>query len=100
MALTCPGIPESPPNPERFTSISHLDGRWAALQPRRLPGDPGIGGRLVVAVIVAEIGDITPVPPLGPAVLVGRAGAGHRESDTKGIRGRITKQGSRLLRYS
>jgi len=35
---------------------------------------PGIG-RVLGAVIVAEIGDITRVPPSGPAVLVGQADA-------------------------
>jgi transposase len=33
-------------------------------------------------------------------VLVGRADPRHRESDTKVVRGRITKQGSRPLRWA
>ena len=60
---------------------------------------PGIGP-VLGAVIVAEIGDITRFRH--PARLCSWAGLTprHRESDTKVIRGRITKQGSRPLRWA
>jgi transposase len=60
---------------------------------------PGIG-RVLAAVIVAEIGDIRRFA--GPAQLCSWAGMTprHRESDTKVARGHITKQGSRLLRWA
>jgi len=60
---------------------------------------PGIGP-VLGAVIVAEIGDITRFPR--PAELCSWAGLTprHRESDTKVSRGRITKQGSRNLRWA
>ena len=60
---------------------------------------PGIGP-VLGAVIVAEIGDITRFRH--PARLSSWAGLTprHYESDTKVIRGRITKQGSRPLRFS
>ena len=60
---------------------------------------PGIGP-VLGAVIVAEIGDITRFRH--PARLCSWAGLTprHYESDTTVIRGRITKQGSRVLRFS
>ncbi len=60
---------------------------------------PGIG-RVLGAVIVAEIGDITRFRH--PARLCSWAGLTprHREPDAKVVRGRITKQGSRLLRWA
>ena len=60
---------------------------------------PGIGP-VLGAVIVAEIGDITRFRH--PARLCSWAGLTprHYESDTKVIRGRITKQGSRPLRWA
>jgi transposase len=60
---------------------------------------PGIGP-VLAAIIVAEIGDITRFG--GPARLCCWAGLTprHRESDTKVVRGRITKQGSRVLRWA
>jgi transposase len=60
---------------------------------------PGIGP-VLGAVIVAEIGDITRFGH--PARLCSWAGLTprHYESDTTVIRGRITKQGSRLLRWA
>jgi transposase len=60
---------------------------------------PGIG-KVLGAVIVAEIGDITRFRH--PARLCSWAGLTprHRESDTKVVRGRITKQGSRVLRWA
>ena len=52
------------------------------------------------AILVAEIGDVTRFPT--PAHLCSWAGLTpkHRESDTKTRRGKISKQGSRLLRWA
>jgi len=60
---------------------------------------PGIGP-VLAAVIVAEIGDITRFRH--PSRLCSWAGLTprHYESDTKVVRGRITKQGSRPLRWA
>jgi transposase len=57
-------------------------------------------GRVFAAVFVAEIGDISRFP--SPEALCSWAGVTpiHRESDTKVRRGRITKQGSRLVRWA
>jgi transposase len=54
----------------------------------------------LAAVLVAEIGDVTRFQR--PEQLCCWAGLTprHRESDTKVARGRITKQGSRLLRWA
>jgi transposase len=60
---------------------------------------PGIGP-ILGAVFVAEIGDVTRFR--GPTQLASWAGLTpkHRESDTTVHRGRITKQGSRLVRWA
>ena len=60
---------------------------------------PGVGP-VLAAVFVAEIGDVTRFP--GPAQLASWAGLTpkHHESDTTVHRGRITKQGSRLVRWA
>jgi transposase len=60
---------------------------------------PGVGP-VLAAVFVAEIGDITRFQR--PEQLCCWAGLTprHRESDNKVSRGRITKQGSRLLRWA
>jgi transposase len=60
---------------------------------------PGIGP-VLAAVIAAEIGDIRRFP--GPGQLASWAGLTprHYESDTKVIRGHVTKQGSRMLRWA
>jgi transposase len=60
---------------------------------------PGVGPTLA-AVFVAEIGDITRFAR--PAQLASWAGLTpkHHESDTTVHRGRITKQGSRLVRWA
>lgn len=75
---------------------------------RRLAGHPGYEairqipgvGKILAAVFVAEIGDITrfdrPQQVSSWAGLTPR----HRESDTTVIKGRITKQGSRLVRWA
>jgi hypothetical protein len=60
---------------------------------------PGIGP-VLAAVFVAEIGDVHRFP--SPAQLTCWAGLtpSHHESDTTVRRGRITKQGSRLVRWA
>ena len=57
-------------------------------------------GPTIAAILVAEIGDITRFR--SPAQLCSWAGLtpSHRESDTRTRRGKITKQGSRLLRWA
>jgi transposase len=57
-------------------------------------------GRTIAAILVAEIGDVTRFR--SPAALSSWAGLTprHRESDTKTVRGPITKQGSRLVRWA
>jgi len=57
-------------------------------------------GRTIAAVLVAEIGDVMRFP--NPEALCSWAGLTpkHRESDVKARRGEITKQGSRLVRWS
>ena len=60
---------------------------------------PGIGA-VLAAVFVAEIGDVHRFP--GPSQLASWAGLTprHHESDTTVHRGRITKQGSRQVRWA
>ena len=60
---------------------------------------PGVGP-VLGAVFVAEIGDVTRFA--GPEQLTSWAGLTprHRESDLQVHRGRITKQGSRLVRWA
>ena len=57
-------------------------------------------GRVMAAIFVAEIGDVRRFP--NPQALCSWAGLTpkHRESDTKVRRGRITKQGSVLVRWA
>ncbi|MFN2503689.1 MAG: IS110 family transposase, partial [Acidimicrobiales bacterium] len=74
----------------------------------RLCEDPGYRavqaidgvGRVMAAIFVAEIGDVGRFP--NPQALCSWAGLTprHRESDTKVRRGRITKQGSVLVRWA
>ena len=73
-----------------------LAGHDAYRAVRQLPGI----GPVLGAVIVAEIGDITRFRH--PARLCSWAGLTprHHESDTTVIRGRITKQGSPILRWA
>jgi transposase len=60
---------------------------------------PGVG-RTIAAIFVAEIGDVSRFP--NPEALSSWAGLTpkHRESDVKVRRGRITKQGSKLVRWA
>jgi transposase len=60
---------------------------------------PGIGP-VLGAVIAAEIGDITRFGDPGRLCSWAGLTPRHRESDTKVVRGRITKQGSRVLRWA
>jgi transposase len=57
-------------------------------------------GRTIAAIFVTEIGDITRFRT--PQALCSWAGLTprHRESDTKVVRGKITKQGSKLVRWA
>ena len=99
----------------RLSSIRHLidvfDSEVEALD-RQIHGelkhDPGYRaiqviegvGPILAAVFVAEIGDVTRFKS-APA-LCSWAGLTpkHRESDTKVVRGKITKQGSRIVRWA
>ena len=75
---------------------------------QQLKDDPGYRaiqvidgvGPVIAAVFVAEIGDVYRFA--SPHALCSWAGLTpkHRESDTKVIRGNITKQGSRLVRWA
>lgn len=60
---------------------------------------PGVG-KTLAAIFVAEIGDVTRFA--SPEKLCSWAGLTpkHYESDTKVIRGRVTKQGSKLVRWA
>jgi transposase len=66
---------------------------------RAIQAIPGVGP-ILAAVFVAEIGEVGRFP--GPAQLSSWAGLTprHHESDTKVHRGRITKQGNRLVRWA
>jgi len=107
------GLPQ--PYSGKVTSLRHLAGELSAeitmlgeVIASLLAGDrgyqviqqlPGIGP-VLAAVIVAEIGDVTRFK--NPGQLCSWAGLTprHRESDTKVSRGRVTKQGSRMLRWA
>jgi transposase len=73
--------------------LEHHDG-YHALQ--QLPGI----GKVLAAVIVAEIGDISRFHHPGQLCSWTGLTPRHRESDTKIARGHITKQGSRVLRWA
>jgi len=60
---------------------------------------PGIGP-VLGAVIVAEIGDITRFRTPGQLACWAGLTPRHHESDTKVIRGHVSKQGSRMLRWA
>jgi transposase len=75
---------------------------------RRLKGDPGYEavqalrgvGPVLAAVFVAEIGDVTRFATADRLCSWAGLTPRHRESDTHVQRGRITRQGSRLLRWA
>lgn len=85
-----------------FAKLTHgqlaRDPGYVAVQ--TIPGIGPVLGAVLVAVLVAEIGD---VHRFGTAERLG-CWAGmtpkHHESDTKVRKGRITKQGSRLVRWA
>ncbi len=60
---------------------------------------PGIGP-VLAAVIVAEIGDVTRVRSAGQLASWAGLTPRHYESDTKVIRGHVSRQGSRMLRWA
>jgi transposase len=60
---------------------------------------PGIGP-VLAAVIIAEIGDVTRFATPGRLASWAGLTPKHRESDTTVVRGHVTKQGSRLLRWA
>jgi transposase len=67
---------------------------WAAVQ-----AIPGVGP-VLGAVFVAEIDDVTRFPSARHLCSWAGLTPTHRESDTTIIKGRITKQGSRLVRWA
>jgi transposase len=91
-----------------ITALDFEIDTFAKLVTQRLRGDPGYRaiqaipgvGPLLAAVFVAEIGDIGRFAR--PQQLACWAGLTpkHHESDTTVHRGRITKQGSRLVRWA
>jgi len=74
----------------------------------RLAGDPGYRavqtipgiGSILAAVFIAEIGEVTRFPSAAQLACWAGLTPTHRESDTHVHRGRITKQGSRLVRWA
>jgi transposase len=60
---------------------------------------PGIGP-VLAAIIIAEIGDVTRFKNAGQLCSWAGLTPKHRESDVKVTRGRVTKQGSRILRWA
>jgi len=81
---------------------------FAGLARGRLARDPGFTavqtipgiGPVLAAVFVAEIGDITRFGSAQQLTCWAGMTPKHHESDTKVRRGRITKQGSRLVRWA
>jgi transposase len=67
---------------------------WTAVQ-----AIPGVGP-VLGAVFVAEIGDVDRFPTARHLCSWAGLTPKHHESDTTVIRGRITKQGSRLVRWA
>jgi len=73
--------------------LAHDPG-WEAIQ-----AIPGVGP-VLGAVFVAEIGDVTRFPTARHLCSWAGLTPKHHESDTTVVRGRITKQGSRLMRWA
>ncbi len=86
---------------EEVTSLDRVIASGLAGHPgyEAIQAIPGVG-KIIAAVLVAEIGDIGRFHR--PEQLCSWAGLTprHHESDTTLIRGRITKQGSRLVRHA
>ena len=93
----------------RLVEILDAEVEWFNRQiHQQLKDDPGYRaiqaiegvGPVIAAVFVAEIGDVHRFK--SPQALCSWAGLTpkHRESDTKVIRGKITKQGSRIVRWA
>jgi len=91
--------------------IAVLDGqitRLADQAAQMLAADPGYAavreldgiGPVLGAVICAEIGDVTRFGRAGQLCSWAGLTPRHRESDTKVIRGHVSKQGSRILRWA
>jgi transposase len=84
--------------------IGRLEAQAAAM----LAGDPGYAairqlpgiGPVLGAVICAEIGDITRFGKPGQLSSWAGLTPRHHESDTRVIRGHVSKQGSRMLRWA
>ena len=66
---------------------------------RAVQAIPGVGP-VLAAVLVAEIGDVTRFTSARQLCSWAGLTPKHRESDTKVHRGRVTKQGSPLLRWA
>jgi transposase len=79
---------------EQAAAMLAADAGYAAV--RTLPGI----GPVLGAVIVAEIGDITRFRHPGQLASWAGLTPRHYESDTKVIRGHVSKQGSRMLRWA
>ena len=79
---------------EQATSLLTGDRGYAAI--RQLPGI----GPVLGAVICAEIGDITRFRTPGQLASWAGLTPRHYESDTRVIRGHVSKQGSRMLRWA
>ena len=81
---------------------------FARLARGKLAGDPGYRavqtipgvGPVLAAVFVAEVGDVTRFTSAGHLASWAGLTPKHHESDTHVRRGRITKQGSRLVRWA
>jgi transposase len=91
--------------------IAVLDGQVAALGAEAaamLAAEPGYAalrelpgiGPVLAAVICAEIGDVTRFRRPGQLCSWAGLTPRHHESDTKVIRGHVSKQGSRMLRWA
>jgi len=91
--------------------IAVLDGEIARLGQQaagQLAGEPGYAalrelpgiGPVLAAVIIAEIGDVTRFRRPGQLCSWAGLTPRHRESDLKVIRGHVSKQGSRMLRWA
>jgi len=79
---------------EQATAMLAGDRGYAAI--RQLPGI----GPVLGAVIAAEIGDITRFRKPGQLTSWAGLTPRHYESDTRVIRGHVSKQGSRMLRWA